>query len=62
MKKYFQYFGGFEGIWQQKFVWSHLKEIQTKTYRSYYKIFISVLLREIFLPKSTNCPPSSNNF
>ena len=34
-------------------------EKDSKTmFEVYYKIFTSVLLREIFSPKSTNCPPS----
>ena len=35
---------------------SHLKEIQTQCIEVCYKIFISVPLREIFSPETTNCP------
>ena len=39
-----------------KFNSSHLKEIQKQCVEVYYKIFISVLVPEIFSRKSTNCP------
>ena len=48
--------------WQQKFNSSHLKEIQKQHIEVHYKIFIYVSFRAIFLPKSTNCPPSWINF
>ena len=51
-----------KGKWQQKILWSHLKETLKQYIEVYYKIFISVSLREIFSPKSTNCPPSRINF
>ena len=48
--------------WQQIFNSSHSKEIRKQCMEVYCKIFISVSLREIFLPKSTNCPPFWINF
>ena len=36
--------------------------IQKPNIEVYYKIFMSVLIREIFSPKSINCPPSWNHF
>ena len=50
-----KHFNNLKGKWQQTFNSSHLKEIQNQRTEVYYKIFISVLLWEIFSPKSTNC-------
>ena len=52
----------FKGKWQQKILLSHLKGTLKQYIEVYYKIFIFVSLREIFSPKSTNCPPSWINF
>ena len=52
----------FKGKWQQKFLSFYLKEIQKQCIEVNYNIFVSVLLREIFSPKSTNCPLSWVNF
>ena len=51
-----------KGKWQQNILLSHLKETLKQYIEVYYKIFISVSLRAIFSPKSTNCPPSWINF
>ena len=51
-----------KGKWQQKILLSHLKETLKQKIEVYCQIFISVLLRDIFSSKSTNCPPSWINF
>ena len=50
-----------KGKWQKKLL-SHLKETLKQYIEVYYKISISLSLREIFSPKSTNRPPSWINF
>ena len=51
-----------KGKWQQKILLSHLKETLKQYIEVYYKIFISVSPWKIFLPESTDCPPSWINF
>ena len=46
----------FKGKWQQKFLWSHLKETLKIIYiKAFYKIFISVLLWDILSPDQSKC-------
>ena len=48
---------GIKGSWQQKILPSSAFERNSKTMYRRYKIFISVSLREILSPQSTNCLP-----
>ena len=38
----------FKGKWHQNYLLSHLKKIKKQRIKVYYKIFISILLREVF--------------